>query len=75
MPRRNRNRYAAIAAVRRGDWQAVTDDTLDLLSAEQLHKLLSEMGRRKAPACLIQRVVGERKRAEIDEMHALEMKQ
>ena len=73
MPRSNR--YAAIAAVRRGDWQAVTDDTLDSLSADQLQKLSSEMGRRNAPAWLIQRVADERKRAEIYEMHALEMKQ
>ena len=75
MPRRNRNRYAAIAAVRRGDWKAVTDDTLDLLSAVQLHELSSEMGRHKAPDWLLQKVADERKRAEIYEMHAMEMQQ
>lgn len=35
MPR-NRNRYAALAAARRGDWPAIKDDTLDLLELKGL---------------------------------------
>jgi hypothetical protein len=70
---RKQNRYAALAAVRRCDWEAVTDDTLDILPLKHLHELMSEMGRRQAPQWLRGRVRDEIRRAEIDEMHAQEM--
>jgi len=71
--RRNRNRYAALAAVRRGDWEAVTDDTLDLLTLHHLEVLVGEMQRRKPPAWLWDRVRDEMHRAEVNAMHAEEM--
>ncbi len=71
--KRNQDRYAALAAVRRCDWAAVTDDTLDLLPLRHLRDLIAEMGRRGAPDALKVRVFDEIRRAEIDEMHAVEM--
>lgn len=67
------DKYAAMAAVSREDWNAVTDYALDYLSVEQLNKLLCEMGRRNAPEWVRDVVRQNLQHAEIDRMHTQEM--
>ena len=64
---RNRDRYAGLAAVRRGDWEAVTDRTLEELPLKHLYDLMAEMGRRDAPEWLRARVRDEVLRAQAHE--------
>ena len=72
MARRNRNKYAAVAAARRGDWKAITDDTLDLLSSKELQVVAYELSTRRAPEQLRLMVLDELERARIEEDHAAE---
>lgn len=76
--RRNRNRYAALAAARRGDWAAMTkEDHLDLLDVDMLNMVISQAlrhpksaGRAHSVAILREEI----RRREIDAAHTEEMR-
>lgn len=76
---RNRNRYAALAAARRGDWAAMTkEDHLDLLDVDMLNMVISQALRhpdRSAERAHSVAVLREEiHRREIDAVHAEEMR-
>jgi hypothetical protein len=77
MARRNRNKYAALAAARRGNWAAaVQHDHLDLLDEAMLTDVFN-MARRHPRSDERDQAMDvlrdELKRREIDAAHALEM--
>lgn len=77
MSRRN-DRYAAFAAAKKGDFAAVTSETLDLLNTKNLQSLQTRLGyqpaspERQAAMALVRE---EMRRRQIDADHAAEMRQ
>lgn len=78
MAKRNRDRYAAIAAARRGDWAAVMEpDNLDLLDERMLNQVLEQIRNHPdhsaARKAAVTAILDELERCRIDAAHAEEM--
>ena len=70
---RKDNRYAAIAAARKGEWSAITQSTLTGLDLRQLNQLLRELGERKAPFAVMDLVHDEIRHCQNQIEHRKEM--